>query len=408
MKAKIILIVTFSASFLFANAQVEKKIYYNKDWKIVKSTDTVEYYRIVKLDANNKALDTIRNYYVTGEVEAKADGALYVDTMNEKNTKYTGLARGYYKSGKRKYEVTRDKSSSILSYSGWYEDGKLRFTAPYVNGKEEGIEKWYYEDGSELSETPYVNDKKSGTGKWYYPHGAVRSEVIYVNDLQEGTSKGYYPTGELNDESTYVKDTLVGISKYYYKNGKLQAEVPHAKGKMDGTYKLYYESGKPMGTYDYVNGKLNGYVILYWENKILKRRDKYEDGKFVEGKCYDSDGLAVQHYDYYVEGPSDDIYTIVQQMPVFQGNMNEYLSKNIKYPKKEQKKGIMGTVYINFIVEKDGTVSNAKVLRGVEGGPGLEEEALRVISHMPKWTPGIQNGLTVRVSYNIPIRFVLN
>jgi len=66
--------------------------------------------------------------------------------------------------------------------------------------------------------------------------------------------------------------------------------------------------------------------------------------------------------------------------------MNEYLSKNIKYPKKEQKKGITGTVYINFIVEKDGTVSNAKVLRGVDGGPGLEEEALRVISHMPKWT----------------------
>ena len=94
-------------------------------------------------------------------------------------------------------------------------------------------------------------------------------------------------------------------------------------------------------------------------------------------------------------------------MPEFKGNINEYLSNNIKYPKKEQKNNITGTVYIKFIIERDGSISNVTVLKGVSGGPGLDAEAVSVISNMPKWRPGMQNGQAVRVSYNIPIRFTL-
>jgi protein TonB len=67
----------------------------------------------------------------------------------------------------------------------------------------------------------------------------------------------------------------------------------------------------------------------------------------------------------------------------------------------------MGTVYITFVVEKNGSVSNAKVLRGVSKGPGLDAEALRVISSMPAWTPGMQNGNIIRVQFNLPIHFLL-
>lgn len=104
---------------------------------------------------------------------------------------------------------------------------------------------------------------------------------------------------------------------------------------------------------------------------------------------------------------SDQVFTIVQQMPKFKGDFNEYLQKNIKYPEAERKAGVTGTVYINFVVEKDGSISSAKVLRGVAGGPGLDAEALRVVSGMPKWTPGTQNGQPVRVAFNLPIRFRL-
>jgi len=82
------------------------------------------------------------------------------------------------------------------------------------------------------------------------------------------------------------------------------------------------------------------------------------------------------------------------------------LLANITYPQQAKKDSIAGRVFINFIIEKDGSVSNVKVLRGI--GSGCDEEAVRVVSSMPKWKPGIQNGEAVRVSYNIPIKFALH
>jgi TonB family protein len=70
------------------------------------------------------------------------------------------------------------------------------------------------------------------------------------------------------------------------------------------------------------------------------------------------------------------------------------------------KKGVTGTVYITFIIEKDGTLTNAKVLRGI--GSGCDEEALRVVNMMPKWNPGEQKGKPVAVQFNLPIKFKLD
>jgi antitoxin component YwqK of YwqJK toxin-antitoxin module len=324
MKNKITLAVLLAAGNMVAQGQAVTKVYYNSDWKVIKATDTVAFYRIVKLDANNKALDTIRDYYASGELNSKTDGALLIDTLNDKNSKYTGTCMEYYKSGKKKSKTVRDAQGNILLSQGWYDNGDFRFTVPYTDGKKEGTGKWYYSGGNLLSEIPYTNDKRNGTGKWYYKeHGTLYSEVKYVDDLKNGVSKYYYESGELDDETTYSNDTIVGVSKYYYKDGKLQSELPHNKGKLEGTYKSYFENGKPMSTYDYANGSLNGYVILYWGNGKLKRRDKYENGKFVEGRCYDSTGAAIEHFDYYVAGPSEDVFTTVQQMPVFPGNIKE-------------------------------------------------------------------------------------
>jgi len=108
------------------------------------------------------------------------------------------------------------------------------------------------------------------------------------------------------------------------------------------------------------------------------------------------------------DASANQVFTIVQQMPAFPGDVNKYLSEHINYPEVEKEAQITGTVFINFIVEKDGSISNVKVLKGVSGGPGLDKEAVKVISAMPKWSVGMQNGHPVRVSYNIPIRFVLN
>ena len=106
--------------------------------------------------------------------------------------------------------------------------------------------------------------------------------------------------------------------------------------------------------------------------------------------------------------PSDKAYEVVEQMPTFKGGdaaLMKYLSENIKYPEAAEKAGEQGRVVVNFIVEKDGAVSNVKVVRSVT--PTLDAEAVRVIKAMPKWVPGKQDGKFVRVKYNVPVSFRL-
>ena len=107
--------------------------------------------------------------------------------------------------------------------------------------------------------------------------------------------------------------------------------------------------------------------------------------------------------------PSNDtVFNIVEEMPKFPGGdeaMFKFIAENVKYPEKAKDENISGRVFISFVIEKDGSVSNVKVLRGIGGG--CDEEAARVISSMPKWKPGKQKGEFVRVSYQIPIMFKL-
>ena len=103
-----------------------------------------------------------------------------------------------------------------------------------------------------------------------------------------------------------------------------------------------------------------------------------------------------------------EIFQIVEEMPAFPGGeakLMEYVAKNIKYPQIARETGIQGRVFVGFVVEPDGSVSNVKVLRGIGGG--CDEEAVRVVKSMPKWKPGKQRGKTVRVSYTLPVVFRL-
>lgn len=105
----------------------------------------------------------------------------------------------------------------------------------------------------------------------------------------------------------------------------------------------------------------------------------------------------------------EQIFTIVEDQPSFPGGdaaLMKYLQENLKYPTMAREAGIQGTVFVTFVVERDGSITDVRILRGVGGG--LDEEAIRVVQSMPSWTPGRQRGQAVRVQFNLPIRFVLN
>lgn len=104
----------------------------------------------------------------------------------------------------------------------------------------------------------------------------------------------------------------------------------------------------------------------------------------------------------------DEVFMVVEKMPEFPGGIKElmsFLSKNIKYPASAIAKNVQGRVIVQFVVEKDGTPTEFKVMRSVD--PALDAEALRVMQEMPKWKPGMQRGQVVRVKYTVPVTFRL-
>jgi protein TonB len=102
------------------------------------------------------------------------------------------------------------------------------------------------------------------------------------------------------------------------------------------------------------------------------------------------------------------IFMVVESMPEPPGGIAAfygYLNENIKYPQMAKESGIQGTVYVTFVVEKNGSITDVRVLRGIGGG--CDEEAVRVVKNSPKWSPGKQRGKPVRVQYNLPVKFIL-
>lgn len=110
-----------------------------------------------------------------------------------------------------------------------------------------------------------------------------------------------------------------------------------------------------------------------------------------------------------VEEDENKIFTVVEQQPEFEGGyaaMMQFIKKNLKYPASARRMGVDGTVYVSFVVSKDGSISEVKTIRGISAD--CDKEAMRVVSMMPPWKPGRQNGKPVFVRFVLPIKFQLN
>ena len=116
---------------------------------------------------------------------------------------------------------------------------------------------------------------------------------------------------------------------------------------------------------------------------------------------FENDNTPVETHDTVV---NNEIYTVVEAIPEFPGGSEKmmlFISKNLKIPETDEV--ISGTVYVTFVIERDGSISNVKILRGIR--EDYNNEVIRVVKSMPKWIPGKQNGKAVRVQYNLPIKF---
>ena len=204
------------------------------------------------------------------------------------------------------------------------------------------------------------------------------------------------------------KDKLVTYKgKVVDKDGK---PVEGAELLIDGSHKLPQNQS-------FVTDKNGDFSFMAFENAhigvIWNKNDKY----MLKGIRYDQKertNLKIVMDDQWQNPPSNDpnnpVFEVVEIMPEFpDGGMSglmQFLSKNIQYPINAQKNHTQGRVTVQFVVNKDGSISEPKIIRGVD--PDLDGEAIRVISLMPKWKPGMQKGQPVRVKYTVPVMFRLS
>ena len=242
------------------------------------------------------------------------------------------------------------------------------------------------------------------------------------------------------------------VTDVVYKNDEPQKQVPVKKGKKDTTIKTNANQGIQVIEVSEASDKEKTYETTVKETEpnvaviILNTKKKGEepllivDGKIAtieQVRALPRDAVAkvatmrektaiksygekakygaliittVKHQEEIDNEPlsQPDVFDKVDEMPNFPDGMAglmQYLSTNVRYPKDAKESGTQGSVIVSFIVEKDGSISNAKVTKPTYSS--LDEEALRVVSAMPKWVPGKQNGEAVRVKYAVPVSFRL-
>ena len=354
---------------LSTHAQILGRFYYNQKWQLTKSTSAV-YFRVSVFDTTNRVF--------AGEVK----------------------------------DFTKD--------------GKLVMRGSYQAGKKNGALTFYFRSGGVESTGNFVDGKRQGTWKYFYANGTVRSEVefndpsfriIYFNDstdkplLENGNGKWI----EEYEEENFSQPV---INEGYVKDGKKDGEwTCHLK---DGTllYKEKYNNGKfNWGTSSRVIGKTKQNYGLPMGNHLLLhyKFEKTENFEMESGTSFKEypflKPIEITFPKVVSSDSTGEHFSVVEVSASPSGGMQRFyqvVGETIRYPAEARRKGIQGRVYVEFIINRDGSLSDFKIIKGIGGG--CDEEAIRVIwmaQEKVKWSPGTQAGKPVPQRYTLPIIFKL-
>ncbi|MGV3505525.1 MAG: TonB family protein [Adhaeribacter sp.] len=228
---------------------------------------------------------------------------------------------------------------------------------------------------TDTTQTESLETKKS-----YYLGGKKKSEAQYTVDR----SKGY--------KVKYHKGLYIG----WHKNGQLAYKADYPGGVQEGPYTQWFEDGCISHLSHYRAGKKEGEAFDYHLNGKIKRQETFANNELVSGKCFTQAGADTVYFPHY-------------EPPVFQGGASalmQFLSQHLVYPKKAIRQEIEGLVVVQFVVNKQGKVTDMKLVKKIM--PELDRESLRVVQLMSgKFQPGKQEGKPVSSMYTLPVRFAL-
>jgi len=277
----------------------------------------------------------------------------------------------YFKKGQLQYELKNfsDRSGSINSY---YENGTPREIIKLKENLIEGLTQIYFSDGQLHRTTIYAESTPKTKLKCYNQKGIE----IYGGLLQDGNGDvvSYYIPNKR------TKDTLVVKSIEHYKNNFLDGEALYIRSSGKAQRKGFYSKGKKRGTW-VSYGKL---------------------GKFLRTREYYNEKLNPKNQEWIVSS-IEEVTTAV--FPGGEEKMYRFIGGSIVYPIEAKKKGISGRVFVEFLVQTTGEVTDIRILSGIGGG--CDEEVIKVIKMMPRWNPGLQDGIPAKEAYRIPVKFTL-
>jgi len=224
----------------------------------------------------------------------------------------------------------------------------------------------------------------------FFPNGHRKSTLTYKNGNPVGNAVVYYPNGQLYASLIYDKDNKSFLMACQDSTGKTLTEMGEGRWpKFDDDFKKVIAEGPVSNGVE--EGEWHGII-----NDTATFVCTYHTGNFVSGTSYDQSGKAYS-------------FTSLEIQPTYTGGIDafyNFLSRTLHYPTYEREKNITGKVFVTFVVEREGSLTGVKALKSPS--EGLGEEAVRAIKLSPRWIPGTQYGLPVRVQYTVPVSFTLN
>jgi TonB family protein len=256
----------------------------------------------------------------------------------------------------------------------------------------DSVKTFYCSNDAIRSVVPYKDGVRQGTAYHYYQNSAIRSKVNYNKYQPEGLSEEWYRNGEKKSEEFYDEKNDQKLLNYWDSLGNQTVR----DGSGFCTMIDEHDDGEVIaGTGKIVNGKRDS-VWLGYRNQLRYYEEQYKAGELISGVSFDAEGNTYK-------------YTKIEQSAAPKGGMEGLYSlvgKNIKYPADARRRRIQGRVFIEFVIEKDGTLSGVKCIKGIGGG--CDEEGERVVRLSSKWIPGLQRGQHVRQKMVLPIMFKLS
>jgi TonB family protein len=229
------------------------------------------------------------------------------------------------------------------------------------------------------------------------PFIAVAQDTIWIS--KKGT---IIPSGDSAERYNIIyknnADTQEVKLVRYLKDGTILEELnylPYSAKTLHGVFRRYRD-GRLADERIYQNNKLHGTHKTFWENGRLRRNDLYEKGAFINGQCYGFNGGDTTWFAYQISAG----------FPGGNDSLRQYLTQHLKYPPDARLDEIEGTVNVQFTITKDGSLTDIKLSNKVN--PLLDNEAIRLVSGMPKWQPAIIDGRVANMSFILPVVFRLS